>query len=191
MFAAKQGHANAQFKIGKMYEYGQGVSQNFKTAMEWHTLAAEQGYNNAKENLSILQKKIAKSKNTSPVVTAKKTLPSSPRLGKKSTLPPCHPEGPIHDCVGARTHPNGAEYVGEYRNNKRHGQGTFYFNTGNKYVGKWKDGKTHGKGIYTYADGRVQKGVWKDGHFQDAQKVTRSAMRNYGREQTPQIVVGK
>jgi hypothetical protein len=37
----------------------------------------------------------------------------------------------------------------------------------------------------------VQKGVWKDGHFQDAQKVTRSAMRNYGREQTPQIVVGK
>ena len=31
-----------------------------------------------------------------------------------------------------------AKYVGEYKNNKKHGQGTYTFASGDKYVGEWK-----------------------------------------------------
>jgi len=35
--------------------------------------------------------------------------------------------------------------------------------SGSKYVGEWKDGKQHGQGTYTYADGTVEKGIWEEG----------------------------
>ena len=38
---AEQGHADAQFNLGFMYDNGEGVPQNDKTAMKWYTLAAE------------------------------------------------------------------------------------------------------------------------------------------------------
>jgi len=40
---AKQGNAFAQFNLGLMYEKGQGVPKDDKTAVKWYTLAAEVG----------------------------------------------------------------------------------------------------------------------------------------------------
>jgi len=40
---AKQGNADAQVKVGLMYDNGQGVPQDYKIAMKWYRLAAEQG----------------------------------------------------------------------------------------------------------------------------------------------------
>ena len=40
---AKQGDADAQFNLGLMYDKGQGVPQDYKTAVKWYRLAAEQG----------------------------------------------------------------------------------------------------------------------------------------------------
>ncbi len=40
---AEQGLANAQFNLGNMYENGRGVLQDYKTAVKWYRLAAEQG----------------------------------------------------------------------------------------------------------------------------------------------------
>ena len=37
------------------------------------------------------------------------------------------------------------------------------FDNGDKYVGEVKDGKTHGQGTYTWADGRHLLGEWKLG----------------------------
>ena len=37
-------------------------------------------------------------------------------------------------------YPNGSKYIGEWKNGKMDGQGTFNFPSGNKYVGKYKDG---------------------------------------------------
>ena len=54
------------------------------------------------------------------------------------------------------------EYVGEYKEGKFHGQGTFTTN-GGKYVGEFKDGREHGQGTYIYHDGRKYEGEWKDG----------------------------
>ena len=45
-----------------------------------------------------------------------------------------------HNCFGTFTYPDGAKYVGGYKDNKRHGQGT-----------------------YTWADGTTQTGIWEDG----------------------------
>jgi hypothetical protein len=36
---------------------------------------------------------------------------------------------------------------------------------GKEYVGEWKNGNKHGQGTYTYADGRVEKGQWENDKF--------------------------
>ena len=40
---AEQGDADAQLNLGVMYEDGEGVPQNDKTAVQWYKRAAEQG----------------------------------------------------------------------------------------------------------------------------------------------------
>jgi hypothetical protein len=39
----KEGDADAQTVLGAMYADGKGVPQNYKTAVKWYKLAAEQG----------------------------------------------------------------------------------------------------------------------------------------------------
>ena len=55
---AKQGDAVAQYNLGVMYDNGQGVLQDDKTAVKWYTLAAEQGDADAQNNLELLQKEM-------------------------------------------------------------------------------------------------------------------------------------
>ena len=54
------------------------------------------------------------------------------------------------------------EYVGEFKNDVVHGQGTQTYASGHKYVGEHKDDKRHGQGTFTWADGRVMRGIWKN-----------------------------
>lgn len=49
--AAGQGHAEAQFNLGLMYEQGYGVRQDYQKAVEWYTKAAHQGVAQAQYNL--------------------------------------------------------------------------------------------------------------------------------------------
>ena len=49
--------------------------------------------------------------------------------------------------------------------------GTYTYADGSKYVGEWKDNSRHGQGTVTFADGTVKKGTWKNNEFQYAQKV--------------------
>ena len=57
----------------------------------------------------------------------------------------------------------GDKYVGEYKDDKRNGQGTYTFANGNKYVGEYKDGKKSGQGTFTWANGDNYIGEYKDG----------------------------
>ena len=41
---AKAGTPEAQFDLGRMYDFGQGVPQNYEEAVRWYSLAAEQGH---------------------------------------------------------------------------------------------------------------------------------------------------
>jgi TPR repeat protein len=51
---ARQGNADAQYNLGDMYEYGQGVSQDYKTALKWYRLAAKQGDADAQYKLGVM-----------------------------------------------------------------------------------------------------------------------------------------
>ena len=57
------------------------------------------------------------------------------------------------------------KYVGEYKDDKRNGQGMLTFSDGRKYVGHFRDGKMDGHGTMTYPDGKVEDGVWKQDNF--------------------------
>lgn len=71
---------------------------------------------------------------------------------------------------GKFTWPDGSSYDGSYKNDKKHGQGTFRWGGVHKengipmekcvYEGQWENGKQNGKGKLTWGDGQ---GVGKDG----------------------------
>ncbi len=64
---------------------------------------------------------------------------------------------------GTYTVANGAKYVGEWKGDKRHGQGTYVEANGAKYVGEWKGDKKHGQGTVTWPNGAKYVGEWKAG----------------------------
>ena len=65
---------------------------------------------------------------------------------------------------GTYTWSDGAKYVGYYINDKRHGQGTMTWSdgSGRKYVGDWINGKRHGQGTMTWANGEKYVGQMED-----------------------------
>ena len=73
-------------------------------------------------------------------------------------------------CFGTINFDSGDKYVGEWKDNKQHGQGTYTFGNqsqwaGDKYVGEIKDGNYHGQGTYTFADGEQQTGYYLKGKY--------------------------
>ena len=55
---AKEGDVDAQMILGSMYQYGEGVPQNYKTAVKWVTIAGKQGYPDALALAKELQKHV-------------------------------------------------------------------------------------------------------------------------------------
>ena len=92
------------------------------------------------------------------------------------SLPPC-PEDPSRyydNCFGTFS-ADGDKYVGEWKDNKQHGQGTFTFADGDKYVGEFRDDKRHGQGTYNYVSGKVYEGLWIKGEPQGKAEYPYSA----------------
>ena len=52
--AAEKGSPRAQFKLGLMYQEGDGVSQSYEMAAKWHKQAAKQGLPEAQDRLGFL-----------------------------------------------------------------------------------------------------------------------------------------
>jgi hypothetical protein len=82
------------------------------------------------------------------------------------SLPACEGDS-LHtsawtNCFGTYTFPDGEKYVGEWKDDKYHGQGTYTYVDGREYVGGYKDGKLHGQGTYAHPDGDKYVGEWED-----------------------------
>ena len=58
--AANQGDARAQFRLGKLYEEGRGVLQDFVSAHKWYNLSAAQGNEEARKTRDAVSKKMTK-----------------------------------------------------------------------------------------------------------------------------------
>jgi len=59
-------------------------------------------------------------------------------------------------------YPKEKEYVGELKENKKHGIGRYYYANKDVYAGEWKNDKRHGNGILYYANGNRYEGEWKN-----------------------------
>ena len=71
-------------------------------------------------------------------------------------------EGDCRSGTGTFIYDDGyQQYVGSWKNNKRHGQGKHQYADG-RYEGQWKNGKRHGQGIYYHAEGHRYEGEWSN-----------------------------
>ena len=71
---------------------------------------------------------------------------------------------PARRCDCADTGKESDTYVGEWKEDKMHGQGRYtYAVSGDVYEGGWHDGLFHGEGKYTSADGAVYEGEYVAG----------------------------
>ena len=86
-------------------------------------------------------------------------------------LPNCPSDTSIRwdNCFGTYTYASGNKYVGEWKDDKMHGQGTYTYANGDQYVGAFKDDKMHGQGTYTWGSGPNYQDVYV-GEFKDNKK---------------------
>ena len=125
--------------------------------------------------------------------------------------PECDPAAEFWDhCIGTHTYADGSKYSGEWKANKRHGEGIYIYATGNKYAGQFKADKRHGLGTFTWADGEsyvgywrydtpngqgarhysngsVKRGIWKDGKFQPNKKTKPSVFARSPKQSAKEI----
>ena len=84
-----------------------------------------------------------------------------------SSLPPCPSSADEvwTNCFGLYRLSDGDIYIGEWKDDEKHGQGTYNYLQGGKYVGGWKKNQKHGQGSLTLSDGDKYVGSFKDGNF--------------------------
>jgi TPR repeat protein len=80
--AADQGDAMAQFNLGAMYCNGQGVEQNYVTGYAWWNIAAANGDQDAKNNKSVIAKKMTPAQIAKAGELVKEMIKKNPKLLK-------------------------------------------------------------------------------------------------------------
>ena len=83
-------------------------------------------------------------------------------------LPPCPKDKKAYwdNCFsiqtwGSESKWKGDKYIGEFKNNRRNGQGNYIHSDGSEYIGQFKDGNYEGHGSMTWASGSKYTGQWK------------------------------
>lgn len=61
---------------------------------------------------------------------------------------------------------NGMRYEGEWEDNKRSGQGRFFWGNGNSFKGEWENDKRNGKGVMYFKGGNWLEAIWVDDEIQ-------------------------
>lgn len=66
---------------------------------------------------------------------------------------------------GTFTWESGNIYHGNYIDDERNGYGEMYWTDGSIYKGEWKKGIQHGKGVMTLPGGRIKDGYFENNNF--------------------------
>ena len=82
-----------------------------------------------------------------------------------SSLPACEKNGYFNNCHASYTWADGRRYIGKWKGNTPHGEGTMTYTDGDKYIGEYKDGKKNGQGTYTNIAGQSVTEVWEMGSY--------------------------
>ncbi len=86
---AEQGYAEAQFNLGLMYDYGQGVPRDDAEAVKWYRKAAAQGLAEAQNNLDLMYAKATISGEDDPNSTEQLSPPpGGPMRSPKPVVEP-------------------------------------------------------------------------------------------------------
>jgi hypothetical protein len=89
------------------------------------------------------------------------------------------------NCQGVHNFKNGDRYVGEFKDGKLNGWGTYFHLAnnqfrGDKYTGQFLNGFRQGSGRYTVANGgETLEGIWNSGMFVRAEKVNIQASTDF------------
>lgn len=107
-------------------------------------------------------------------------LASTSNAVGQSSLPPCPATSQFSwsHCFGTHEE-RGAKYVGEFRDGRYHGRGTYTLPGGTKYIGEFQVGKYHGQGTYTRPGGTTYVGEFQDGRYHGQGSLTSSAGERY------------
>ena len=57
-------------------------------------------------------------------------------------------------------YPEGGGYEGEWKDGKRHGEGTLTSPYAGHYKGHWENDKPDGQGTWVFPDGAIYEGQW-------------------------------
>jgi hypothetical protein len=88
-------------------------------------------------------------------------VPNVDIAAAQSRLPSCSGSH-WHNCIGRSELSGGDRFVGEFRNGKRNGQGTYTWGNGNRYVGEFVNDKIEGQGTFTFKDGARYVGPFRN-----------------------------
>ena len=77
------------------------------------------------------------------------------------------------NCSGTINYPNGDRYVGEFRDGKRHGQGTHIVADREKFLEDYRYGNYQTNRNITFINGRpIQEGIWNNDKFVRLQSIS-------------------
>ena len=93
-------------------------------------------------------------------------------VGNTFSLPDCEDINTLDNCFGSITFKTGEKYIGDFKNDMRHGIGKITFPNGTSYVGEWKEDLQEGTGIMDYASGASYEGEWRGGVLEGIGKFT-------------------
>lgn len=82
----------------------------------------------------------------------------------QSALPPCPTSRKLlwTDCQGTYVYDDWTKYVGEFKDDKKHGRGVIVYPDGKRYAGGFKSDLRDGPGVYTGPDGNSWTGEFRD-----------------------------
>jgi hypothetical protein len=147
--ASRQGSSPARYRLGIMLEDGRGVARDYAEAVHLYRLAANVGISEAKNSLGLMyesghgvQVDLREAERLFAAAAAGMVQSASQNLQRvrrqlanptsasaENRLPSCPTDWSIiwNMCFGTRFYnQNNSTYVGEYRNNLRHGQGALF-----------------------------------------------------------------